>query len=78
MMVMNWVIATLIMAAVIVWIIIQLQIWRSRELKLRSDKGAIGKVDTHPIWGPAAESSPSLPKEMHWEVSRTVSCGCRS
>jgi hypothetical protein len=33
MMVMNWVIATLIMAAVIVWIIIQLQIWRSRELK---------------------------------------------
>jgi hypothetical protein len=33
MMVMNWVIATLIMAAVIVWIIIQVQIWRSRELK---------------------------------------------
>jgi hypothetical protein len=33
MIVMNWVIATLIMAVVIVWIIIQLQIWRSRELK---------------------------------------------
>jgi len=33
MMVMSWVIGTLIMAAVIVWIIIQLQIWRSRELK---------------------------------------------
>jgi len=30
---MTWVIATLIMAVVIVWIITQVQIWRSRELK---------------------------------------------
>jgi len=33
MIVMTWVIATLIMAVVIVWIITQVQIWRSRELK---------------------------------------------
>jgi len=30
---MTWVITTLIVAVVIVWIITQLQIWRSRELK---------------------------------------------
>jgi hypothetical protein len=33
MIVMTWVIATLIMAVVIVWIITQVRIWRSRELK---------------------------------------------
>jgi hypothetical protein len=31
--VMTWVIAALIMAVVIVWIITQVQIWRSREVK---------------------------------------------
>jgi hypothetical protein len=58
---MNWVIATLIMAVVVLWIITRLRIWRSGEVrgKVTFRQGGKRKRDAHPHLGAAAESRPS-------------------
>jgi hypothetical protein len=68
---MNWVIATLIMAVVVLWIITQLRIWRSGEVSDVQTR-ASGKGTRTPIWGRRLNRD-LLTKEIDWELSWTVS-----